>query len=333
MGEIICTQEMENQPYLEAVLYKGNLESRLVKEAKCAYNRGEITVSYGVARNHFGLAVHHDQAEALFRSGQYVDIAKTDETYRKEFVAFAGKEPGKGLTYFDECYYGKRGPNFEASAKAQAEDIGELYKAGHIVVKDGVASMSDGSALNDYTARALAITVRDVDIDKTHDAFMKRFNEHLKEKLRGWKTNDPYYHQNGHLVTELERDYFGASGDFFAVRAGMKLNETVADLCEGRYAVKDGIVRYAKLDRPAVDAIAEACFVITDRVDLKKTAEAFEKHQNESLEKYRAQKHPLSDEQKAEMTAAFGPGQTIVNVITGEKYVTGGTEKKHNRGR
>ena len=53
---------------------------------------------------------------------------------------------------------------------------------------------------------------------------------------------------------------------------------------------------------------------------------AYNKELDETLSNYREQQANLTDEQKAErdfeMRAAFGEGETVVNILTGEKFTT-----------
>ena len=49
------------------------------------------------------------------------------------------------------------------------------------------------------------------------------------------------------------------------------------------------------------------------------TREAKDRQADESLKAYRSQKHTYSFEEMEEMRAAFGEGQIIVNIITGEQ--------------
>ena len=48
------------------------------------------------------------------------------------------------------------------------------------------------------------------------------------------------------------------------------------------------------------------------------TAAAKDRQQDEFLARYRSTAHIVSAEELCEMRAAFGPGETVVNLITGE---------------
>ena len=58
---------------------------------------------------------------------------------------------------------------------------------------------------------------------------------------------------------------------------------------------------------------------ITDEVDAEATAAARAEEVQRSLAAYRANAKPASEEEKNEMRAAFGKGQTVVNILTGER--------------
>ena len=59
---------------------------------------------------------------------------------------------------------------------------------------------------------------------------------------------------------------------------------------------------------------------VTNEVDEEATKAAREEEVSRSLAEYRRNVRPASQEELDEMRAAFGEGQTVVNILTGERY-------------
>jgi hypothetical protein len=57
-------------------------------------------------------------------------------------------------------------------------------------------------------------------------------------------------------------------------------------------------------------------------VDLSATNRAREQHDDEVARQYRKNSRHMDSENSAEMCAAFGPGQKIVDVLSGRRYQT-----------
>ena len=63
----------------------------------------------------------------------------------------------------------------------------------------------------------------------------------------------------------------------------------------------------------------EKIALVTDKVDVEATATARDLEVEKELIEYRNNKRPYSAEDMAEMRAAFGAGETVVDVVTGKK--------------
>lgn len=83
--------------------------------------------------------------------------------------------------------------------------------------------------------------------------------------------------------------------------------------------VKNGVLYWKPVDRPVpVD-------VLRNDAKLAPTPEqvaAYQSYLDQSLAEYRANPPKLTDEDRFEMRAAFGPGVTVVNALTGKRTVT-----------
>lgn len=86
--------------------------------------------------------------------------------------------------------------------------------------------------------------------------------------------------------------------------------------------VKEGIVRWKSNDRvPPLEEMEFWAF-LEKPFDFDRSLSVQKEETKKSLEEYRMreQNRQLSDEERYEMTAAFGKGATIVNVLTGTTF-------------
>lgn len=85
----------------------------------------------------------------------------------------------------------------------------------------------------------------------------------------------------------------------------------------------DGAFYWAEANRPVpLDACEEFRVVDELHYDDLKQARAVRWHNDQAIAEYRRNRraHARSSEELAEMRAAFGPGETVVDVITGERF-------------
>lgn len=88
----------------------------------------------------------------------------------------------------------------------------------------------------------------------------------------------------------------------------------------------DGIVRWDTNDRvPPGDCVAEIAAAFPDlAIDVAACTAQRAQESLEAMREYREARAHRSDaqraEESAEMRAAFGPGSTVVDVITGERF-------------
>lgn len=86
------------------------------------------------------------------------------------------------------------------------------------------------------------------------------------------------------------------------------------------YYDNKGIARWTTNDAPVpLDAARE--YKIEISAD---HSAAIDEHTRVFMEEYRKQRaiHGYSEEEKAEMRAAFGPGEIVVDIVTGKKFKT-----------
>lgn len=90
--------------------------------------------------------------------------------------------------------------------------------------------------------------------------------------------------------------------------------------------ITDGVVRWNTNNQVPPEDIVEFAAYIGMPVDVEKSKAAREKDNDEFFKRYRERQANLTEEQRAErafeMRAAFGPGEKVVDIITGETFET-----------
>lgn len=112
------------------------------------------------------------------------------------------------------------------------------------------------------------------------------------------------------LVTEYE----GHFGPFFQKEAAR-----TAEMFSQAY-VQDGVVRWKSNDRVPSDDILELWYHLGKPFKYQKSLTVSKHEQEVALAEYawRENHREKTAEELAEMRVAFGPGATVVNVLTGE---------------
>ena len=120
-------------------------------------------------------------------------------------------------------------------------------------------------------------------------------------------------------MTRFQRELNGSLGLFWQKEAEKELAKVKADLENGQITIDaDGIARNC-IGRVLMADLMEKLLMVTDRADAAATSAAREAEVERDLAEYRAAKCTRSAEELAGMRAAFGPGTTVVDAITGEK--------------
>lgn len=121
-------------------------------------------------------------------------------------------------------------------------------------------------------------------------------------------------------MTRFEKELSGALGAFWKASAEKELAEIQADLESGKITIDENGVARNCIGRVLMSDMLEKLAYITDEVDVEATQAARAAEVSKSLEGYRRNARPASGEELNEMRAAFGEGQTVVNIITGQRY-------------
>ena len=119
-------------------------------------------------------------------------------------------------------------------------------------------------------------------------------------------------------MTRFMKELNGDLGAFWKAEAEKELARIKADLEAGRITIdKNGVARNC-IGRALMDDMLEKLSLVTDKANTSATEAARAAENAEFLEEYSRSRKAHSAEEIAEMRAAFGPGTTVVNILTGE---------------
>lgn len=120
-------------------------------------------------------------------------------------------------------------------------------------------------------------------------------------------------------MTRFMKELNGSLGAYWKAEAEKELARVKADLDAGRIIIDENGIARNCIGRVLMADLLEKLALVTDKADVAATNAAREAEVAKELESYRANKKPHTAEELAEMRAAFGPGITVVDVLTGEK--------------
>ena len=118
-------------------------------------------------------------------------------------------------------------------------------------------------------------------------------------------------------MTRFEKELSGALGAGWKASAERELEKVRKEFEEGKITVDENGVARNRIGRVLMDDMLEKLTYITDTVDEEATKAARAEEVSRSLEAYRRSYKGPTEEEKAEMRAAFGTGSTVVDIITG----------------
>lgn len=119
-------------------------------------------------------------------------------------------------------------------------------------------------------------------------------------------------------LSRFEQELSGQLGDFWKKSAEKELDDIRKELEEGSITIDENGVARNRIGRALMSDMMEKLSCVTDAFSVEATRAARDKEVEESIAEYRRNYKGPSEEELAEMRAAFGPGQTIVNILTGE---------------
>ena len=120
-------------------------------------------------------------------------------------------------------------------------------------------------------------------------------------------------------MTRFEQEWSGALGEFWRKQAHAEAERLLAQR-DNIEVEADGAAKWISSGNylPA-DVVEKLTFAGADFFSAEATAAKREAQTAAFLDSYRRNYKGPSEEEKAEMRAAFGEGATVVNIITGEK--------------
>ena len=121
-------------------------------------------------------------------------------------------------------------------------------------------------------------------------------------------------------MTRFERELSGALGAYWKASAEKELEAIRNDLEAGKITIDENGVARNCIGRVLMNDMLEKLTYVTDKASTEATQAAREAEVSRSLAEYRKNAKPATGEELAEMRAAFGEGQTVVNILTGERY-------------
>lgn len=120
-------------------------------------------------------------------------------------------------------------------------------------------------------------------------------------------------------MTRFENELSGNLGAFWKKQAEQELERVAADFEAGKITIDENGVARNCIGRALMDDMIEKLRYITDKVDAEATRAARAEANAAFIEDYR-KNHKPSAEELNEMRAAFGPGSTVVDIISGARY-------------
>lgn len=142
-------------------------------------------------------------------------------------------------------------------------------------------------------------------------------SKRINVKISMSKGNITY--QEGNTMTRFMRELNGDFGEFWKKNAEQDIAKMQKRADAGEIEIdENGAAFWVSSNNYLPEDCAEMLSFTDFIFDIQATAEARDKETNEFLEAYRKNYKGPSEEEKAEMRAAFGEGAEIVDVITGK---------------
>jgi len=120
-------------------------------------------------------------------------------------------------------------------------------------------------------------------------------------------------------MTRFERELYGELGEFWRKDAERRIAEIKQALNDGKITIDENGVAKNCIGRALMDDMLEILEHATDKADREATRAARKAENEAFLEEYRKNYEGPTEEEKAEMRATFGEGETVVDILTGER--------------
>lgn len=114
----------------------------------------------------------------------------------------------------------------------------------------------------------------------------------------------------------------GLLGDWWQKEQMKEIEKVRQDIAEGRITFKDGVA-YNCIGRVIMNDLAEVVeYINPEGFSRDATRVARYVEVDREIEEYLRNSPKTTEEDLIEMRAAFGPGEKVVNILTGETYTT-----------
>ena len=117
------------------------------------------------------------------------------------------------------------------------------------------------------------------------------------------------------------RELAGIKGEFRKKMAQTELKRIEDQLSTGEIVINEAGIAFNKIGRPLSPELIEKVSCITKDINILASSMAYDEYLNKSVEEYKQNKKPFSEETLAEIRNAFGEGATVVDVISGEEII------------
>lgn len=123
-------------------------------------------------------------------------------------------------------------------------------------------------------------------------------------------------------MTRFERELNGLLGDYWKREAQKELERIAEEIRNGEITFDENGVAYNCIGRVLMSDMAEKVAYVDDRINIEATANARAEEVEKSIAEYREARknYKRTEEELAEMRAAFGKGTKMVDLLTGEEF-------------
>lgn len=123
-------------------------------------------------------------------------------------------------------------------------------------------------------------------------------------------------------MTRFQKEISGQLGNFWKKNAEDEVAKAVKSANEDAVVDSDGAIKWKLSGNYIPDDFCEKLEYAGYDFDRQTTSDKHDIQVAEFIKNYKLKKTDLSDEEKAELDANYASGTTIVNMISGNKYIT-----------
>ena len=120
-------------------------------------------------------------------------------------------------------------------------------------------------------------------------------------------------------MTRFEKELKGQLGEYWKADAEKRVAKAKAEVEAGRITIDENGVARNCIGRVLMNDMVEVLSHTGVKFSVEATHKAREEYVMKEVAEYIERNYKPSEEEKAEMRNAFGPGTTVVNVLTGKK--------------